>query len=633
MTDTAAAPEGADMSEDFAALLEESFENNSSLQHTVVKGTVVSVESDFALIDVGLKSEGRVPLKEFAAPGMPAELDVGDKVEVYVERYEDVNGEVVLSREKARREEAWEKLEEAFEETERVTGTIFGRVKGGFTVDLSGAVAFLPGSQVDIRPVRDVSPLMGTPQPFMILKMDRARGNIVVSRRAVLEETRAAERTELVANLKEGQVLQGVVKNITDYGAFVDLGGVDGLLHVTDISWRRINHPSEALQVGQTVQVQVVRFNPETQRISLGMKQLEADPWDDVELKYPVSVRFTGRVTNITDYGAFVELEPGIEGLVHVSEMSWTKKNVHPGKIVSTSQEVDVMVLDVDPQKRRISLGLKQTQENPWDEFAVKFPGGTEIDGEVRNITEFGLFVGLPGDIDGMVHLSDISWDKTGEEALEDFTKGDMVKVKILEVDTDKERISLGIKQLSSDPFAESLGNIRKGEVVTATVSEVNDGGIEVKTSGGLVAFIRRSDLSRDRSEQRPDRFAVGEKVDAKVTNIDPSSRRISMSIKANEIAEEKTAMAQFGSSDSGASLGDILGAAIREKQQETQEMIGDTPAPEEAAAEAPAEEAPAEEAPAEEAAAEEAEAPEAEAPEAEASEAEATEEEGAEKS
>ncbi len=622
MTDTAAAPEGAGMGEDFAALLEESFENNASLQHTVVKGTVVSVESDFALIDVGLKSEGRVPLKEFAPPGAPAELDVGDKVEVYVERYEDINGEVVLSREKARREEAWEKLEEAFEQTERVTGTIFGRVKGGFTVDLSGAVAFLPGSQVDIRPVRDVSPLMGTPQPFMILKMDRARGNIVVSRRAVLEETRAAERTELVANLKEGQVLQGVVKNITDYGAFVDLGGVDGLLHVTDISWRRINHPSEALQVGQTVQVQVVRFNPETQRISLGMKQLEADPWDDVELKYPVSARFTGRVTNITDYGAFVELEPGIEGLVHVSEMSWTKKNVHPGKIVSTSQEVDVMVLDVDPQKRRISLGLKQTQENPWDEFAVKFPGGTEIDGEVRNITEFGLFVGLPGDIDGMVHLSDISWEKTGEEALEDFTKGDMVKVKILEVDTEKERISLGIKQLSSDPFAESLGNIRKGEVVTATVSEVNDGGIEVTTSGGLVAFIRRSDLSRDRSEQRPDRFAVGEKIDAKVTNIDASSRRISMSIKANEIAEEKTAMAQFGSSDSGASLGDILGAAIREKQQETQEMIGDTPAPD-AAAEAPAEE--------------EAEAPEAateEAPAAEeAPEAEATDEEGAEKS
>jgi small subunit ribosomal protein S1 len=584
MTDTNVAPEGADFSEIFADLLEESLQENSSLERTVVKGTVVSVDSDHALIDVGLKSEGRVALKEFAPPGQPAEIAVGDKVEVFVERYEDVNGEVVLSREKARREEAWEKLEEAFEKTERVTGTIFGRVKGGFTVDLSGAVAFLPGSQVDIRPVRDVSPLMGTPQPFMILKMDRSRGNIVVSRRAVLEETRAAERTELVANLKEGQVLQGVVKNITDYGAFVDLGGVDGLLHVTDISWRRINHPSEALQVGQTVQVQVVRFNPETQRISLGMKQLEADPWDDVELKYPVSARFTGRVTNITDYGAFVELEPGIEGLVHVSEMSWTKKNVHPGKIVSTSQEVDVMVLDVDPTKRRISLGLKQTQENPWDEFSTRFPQGTEIDGEVRNITEFGLFVGLPGDIDGMVHLSDISWEKSGEEALETFTKGDMVKVKILEVDTEKERISLGIKQLTDDPLAGSLGSVRKGDIVTSTVSEVNDGGIEVTTSGGLTAFIRRSDLSRDRSEQRPDRFAVGEKVDAMVTNIDMAARRISLSIKSKEVSEEKSAMAQFGSSDSGASLGDILGAAIREKQQETQDMIGDGSAGEETA-------------------------------------------------
>ena len=596
MTDTTQAPEGADFSEIFADLLEESLQENSSLERTVVKGTVVSVDSDHALIDVGLKSEGRVALKEFAPPGQPAEIAVGDKVEVFVERYEDVNGEVVLSREKARREEAWEKLEEAFEKPERVTGTIFGRVKGGFTVDLSGAVAFLPGSQVDIRPVRDVSPLMGTPQPFMILKMDRSRGNIVVSRRAVLEETRAAERTELVANLKEGQVLQGVVKNITDYGAFVDLGGVDGLLHVTDISWRRINHPSEALQVGQTVQVQVVRFNSETQRISLGMKQLEADPWDDVELKYPVTSRFTGRVTNITDYGAFVELEPGIEGLVHVSEMSWTKKNVHPGKIVSTSQEVDVMVLDVDPTKRRISLGLKQTQENPWDEFSTRFPQGTEIDGEVRNITEFGLFVGLPGDIDGMVHLSDISWENSGEEALEAFTKGDEVKVKILEVDTEKERISLGIKQLTEDPFEGSLGSVHKGDIVTSTVSEVNDGGIEVTTSGGLTAFIRRSDLSRDRSEQRPDRFAVGEKVDAMVTNIDMSSRRLSLSIKTKEVSEEKTAMAQYGSSDSGASLGDILGAAIRDKQAETQDMIGDSADASDAEEPAEAEAAPADE-------------------------------------
>jgi small subunit ribosomal protein S1 len=568
MTDTAAA--GAMPSvEDFASMLDESLEGRDALERTVVKGRVVSINNDMALIDVGLKSEGRIPLREFAAPGQPADIKIGDTVEVFVERMEDPNGEAVLSRDKARREEAWEKLETAFNDSQRVTGVIFGRVKGGFTVDLSGAVAFLPGSQVDIRPVRDVTPLMGTPQPFMILKMDRSRGNIVVSRRSVLEETRAAERSELVANLKEGQVLQGVVKNITDYGAFVDLGGVDGLLHVTDISWKRINHPSEALQVGQTLQVQVIRFNPETQRISLGMKQLEADPWDGVEAKYPVGARFTGRVTNITDYGAFVELEPGIEGLVHVSEMSWTKKNVHPGKIVSTSQEVEVMVLDVDPNKRRISLGLKQTMANPWENFSEQFPVGTEVEGEVRNITEFGLFVGLPGDIDGMVHLSDLDWERSGEEAIGDFNKGDQVKVKILDVDVEKERISLGIKQLSSDPFESGAATARKGDVVTCTVSQVNDGGIEVTTSAGLVGFIRRSDLSRDRAEQRPDRFAVGDKVDAKVTQIDRGSRKISLSIKAKEIEEEKEAMAQYGSSDSGASLGDILGAAIREKAEQ----------------------------------------------------------------
>ena len=611
MTDTA---ESMPATEDFAALLEESMGENRSLERTVVKGTVIAIENDTALIDVGLKSEGRVSLKEFAPPGQAADISVGDQVEVFVERFEDSNGEAVLSREKARREEAWEILEKAFENTERVSGSIFGRVKGGFTVDLSGAVAFLPGSQVDIRPVRDVSPLMGTPQPFMILKMDRGRGNIVVSRRAVLEETRAAERTELVANLKEGQVLPGVVKNITDYGAFVDLGGVDGLLHVTDISWRRINHPTEALQIGQTVQVQVIRFNPETQRISLGMKQLEADPWDAVEAKYPVSSRFTGRVTNITDYGAFVELEAGIEGLVHVSEMSWTKKNVHPGKIVSTSQEVEVVVLDVDPNKRRISLGLKQTMDNPWDSFAETFQVGNEVEGEIRNITEFGLFVGLPGDIDGMVHLSDIAWDQSGEQALESFNKGDAVKVKVLDVDVEKERISLGIKQLSEDPFTAAGGSVKKGAIVTATISEVNDGGIEVTTSGGLTTFIRRSDLSRDRSEQRPDRFAVGEKVDAKITNFDAAGRRISLSIKAKEIDEEKQAMKQYGSSDSGASLGDILGAALREKEQKSaggedasgagEETVSEEPAAEEAAEEPAAEaEAAGKEQPVEEAA------------------------------
>ncbi len=558
----------AAIAEDFESMLEESFGQVTSIEGSVVRGIIVEIENDHALIDVGLKSEGRVALKEFGSPGQKAELKPGDEVEVYVERLEDRNGEAMLSRDKARREEAWAALEKAFNDNERVTGVIFSRVKGGFTVDLSGAVAFLPGSQVDIRPVRDIGPLMGTPQPFQILKMDRRRGNIVVSRRAVLEESRAEARSELVASLKEGMVLQGVVKNITDYGAFVDLGGVDGLLHVTDIAWRRINHPTEALQIGQTVKVQVIRFNPETQRISLGMKQLEADPWEGVELRYPVGTKFTGRVTNITDYGAFVELQPGIEGLVHVSEMSWTKKNVHPGKIVSTSQEVEVMILDVDPNKRRISLGLKQCLGNPWEDFAEKFPSGTELEGEVKNITEFGLFIGLSGEIDGMVHLSDIDWDSPGEEAIQSYKKGDMVRAKVLDVDVEKERISLGIKQLTADPFEAGSATVKKGTIVTCTVSQITDGGIEVNVGDGMVGFIRKAELSRDRSEQRPERFAVGEKVDAKVTNVDSKTRKLTLSIKAREVEEEKKAMAEYGSSDSGASLGDILGAALKQKEE-----------------------------------------------------------------
>ena len=554
--------------ESFADLLNETFGSKGSLEGSVVKGHIISIENDFAVIDAGLKSEGRVALREFNSGDGNEEIRVGDIVDVYLERMENRNGEAVLSREKARREEAWALLEKAFEANERVTGTIFGRVKGGFTVDLSGAVAFLPGSQVDIRPVRDITPLLGSPQPFQILKMDRSRGNIVVSRRAVLEESRQEQRGELIANLKEGQVLEGVVKNITDYGAFVDLGGVDGLLHVTDIAWRRINHPTEALQIGQTLNVQVIRFNPETQRISLGMKQLEADPWEGVEAKYPIGTRFTGRVTNITDYGAFVELEPGVEGLVHVSEMSWTKKNVHPGKIVSTSQAVDVMVLDVDPNKRRISLGLKQTMANPWEDFVEKFPVDTEVEGEVKNITEFGIFIGLSNDFDGMVHMSDIDWQVAGEEAILSYNKGDMVKAKILEVDVEKERISLGIKQLSEDPFAGSVVSIKKGAIVTCTITKVVDNGIEVTVNDVMSGFIRKADLSRDRSEQRPDRFAVGEKVDARVTMVDKAGRKLNLSIKAKEIQEEKQAMKDYGSSDSGASLGDILGAALQSKRE-----------------------------------------------------------------
>ena len=553
--------------ENFADLLAESFGEGTNVEGSVVRGFVIGIEGDAVIIDVGLKSEGRVPLKELAAPGQQADVSIGDEIEVYVERMEDLNGQAVLSRDKARREEAWGVLEASFEKQERVTGVIFGKVKGGFTVDLSGATAFLPGSQVDIRPVRDLGPLMGTPQPFQILKIDRRRGNIVVSRRAVLEESRAEARSELVSNLQEGQVLQGVVKNITDYGAFVDLGGVDGLLHVTDIAWQRISHPSEALQIGETVEVQVIRFNAETQRISLGMKQLLSDPWENVEGKFPIEAKMEGRVTNITDYGAFVELEAGVEGLVHVSEMSWTKKNVHPGKIVSTSQQVEVMVLDVDLSKRRISLGLKQCTNNPWEDLSTTYPVGTEIDGEIRNITEFGLFVGLNDDIDGLVHLSDISWENAGEEALDGFTKGDMVKAKVLDIDVNKERISLGIKQLTDDPFAGQADAYRKGEVVTCTVSAVTDNGIDVTIGENMTGFIRRTDLSRDRAEQRADRFAVGEKVDAIVTSVDKKTRKLSLSIKARESAEEKKAMAEFGSSDSGASLGDILGAALAKKE------------------------------------------------------------------
>ena len=556
--------------EDFEALLMDSFVDNEPLEGTVVKGKVIAIENDLAIIDVGLKTEGRIALKEFGQAGRDGTIQVGSDVEVYVDRVENAVGEAVLSREKARREESWVRLEEMHNKNERVEGVIFNQVKGGFTVDLEGAIAFLPRSQVDIRPIRDIGPLMNVPQPFQILKMDKRRGNIVVSRRAILEESRAEQRSEIVQQLEEGQIVDGVVKNITDYGAFVDLGGIDGLLHVTDIAWRRVNHPSEVLSIGETIKVQIVRINHESHRISLGMKQLQADPWEGIAAKYPLGARFTGRVTNITDYGAFVELEPGIEGLIHVSEMSWTKKNVHPGKIVSTSQEVEVMVLEVDPEKRRISLGLKQTLQNPWEAFAEKHPVGSTIEGEVKNKTEFGLFIGLEGDVDGMVHLSDLDWQRPGEQALEDYNRGDMVHAKVLDVDVEKERISLGIKQVGNDPYEEAGDTLKKGAVVTGTVVDVNDGGIEVKLADSEVtAFIRRADLSRDRNDQRPERFAKGDKVDARVTQYDRKTHRISLSIKALEIAEEKEAVAQYGSSDSGASLGDILGAALKSKNEE----------------------------------------------------------------
>jgi small subunit ribosomal protein S1 len=557
--------------DDFAALLEESFSDGHAGEGQVVRGRVTAIEKDMAIIDVGLKVEGRVPLKEFGAKAKDGQMKVGDTVEVYVERIENALGEAMLSREKARREESWVRLEEKFNKGERVEGIIFNQVKGGFTVDLDGAVAFLPRSQVDIRPIRDVTPLMHNPQPFEILKMDRRRGNIVVSRRTVLEESRAEQRSEIVQNLEEGQVVEGVVKNITDYGAFVDLGGIDGLLHVTDMAWRRVNHPTEILNIGQTVKVQIIRINQETHRISLGMKQLESDPWSDIGTKFPLGKKIRGTVTNITDYGAFVELEPGIEGLIHVSEMSWTKKNVHPGKILSTSQEVDVVVLEVDPAKRRISLGLKQTLENPWEAFKRNHPAGSTVEGEVKNKTEFGLFIGLEGDVDGMVHLSDLDWNRPGEQVIEEYQRGQVVQAKVLDVDVEKERISLGIKQMQRDAATSTAagGELRKNAVVTGEVIAIKDGGIEVRlVDHGLETFIKRSDLSRDRDEQRPERFAIGQKVDARVISFDKKTRKLTISIKALEIAEEKEAVAQYGSTASGASLGDSLGAALKNRKE-----------------------------------------------------------------
>ncbi len=552
--------------EEFEALLNESFEIDTPSEGAVVTGKVIAIEAGQAIIDVGYKMEGRIDLKEFANPGEAPEIAVGDEVEVYLRNVENARGEAVLSREMARREAAWDRLEKAYAAEERVDGAIFGRVKGGFTVDLGGAVAFLPGSQVDVRPVRDAGPLMGLKQPFQILKMDRRRGNIVVSRRAILEESRAEQRAEVIGKLGEGDIVDGVVKNITEYGAFVDLGGVDGLLHVTDMAWRRVNDPKEVLTIGETVKVQVIKVNKDTHRISLGMKQLLDDPWDSVEAKFPLESVHMGRVTNITDYGAFVELEPGVEGLVHVSEMSWTKKNVHPGKIVSTSQEVEVMVLEIDSSKRRVSLGLKQTMRNPWEVFAETHPVGTAVEGEIKNITEFGLFIGLDNDIDGMVHLSDLTWEGRGEDVIGDYRKGDMVKAVVSEVDVEKERISLSIKAVDGDPFADAVGGVKRGSVITVVVTSIEEGGLEVEYEG-MKSFIRRSDLSRDRGDQRPDRFSVGDKIDVRVTNIDVKTRKLGLSIKAREIAEEKDAVEQYGSSDSGASLGDILGAALNKDE------------------------------------------------------------------
>ncbi|MEQ1789756.1 MAG: 30S ribosomal protein S1, partial [Rickettsiales bacterium] len=530
-------------------------------------GIIVAIEKDVVIIDVGMKSEGRVPLREFMIGNTPAELKSGDEVEVYLEKIENKNGEAVLSREKALREEAWVKLEKSCADSIRVDGVIFGRVKGGFTVDVQGAVAFLPGSQVDIRPIRDVTPLMHITQPFLILKMDRKRGNIVVSRRAILEESRVEARNDLLGKITEGQILDGIVKNITDYGAFIDMGGIDGLLHVTDISWRRISHPTEILSIGQTIKVMVTKFDQATKRVSLGMKQLEANPWQEAAEKYNVGTKLSGKITNITDYGAFVELEPGIEGLVHVSEISWVKKSAHPSKLVSVSQEVNVVILDIDVSKHRISLGMKQCEENPWAVYAANVKVGDDIEGEIRNITDFGLFVGLEGDIDGLIHHSDLSWTESGDMAIKNYKKGEVIKAKILAIDIEKERISLGVKQLSEAPEnyekSEELTGVQKGSTVTCAVTEIHDDGITVKVADGITSFVKKSEIARERQDQRPDRFAVGDRVDVKIVSVDKASNKVNVSIKALEMDDHKKAISEYGSENSGASLGDILGAAL----------------------------------------------------------------------
>ncbi len=553
-----------EMTEDFGALLDE-YMGKRPVQGQVVKGTVTALTKDEVIVDVGLKSEGRIPVQEFGTQS----VKVGDQIEVYIERYEDRNGNAVLSREKARREEAWGDLEKAMANGEHVNGTIFGRVKGGFTVDLGGATAFLPGSQIDVRPLRDMTPLMGVSQPFAILKMDKARGNIVVSRRSILEEARAQQCADIIKNMSEGQIVDGVVKNITDYGAFIDLGGIDGLLHVTDMSWKRINNPADVLKVGETIKVQIIKFNSETGRVSLGIKQMETDPWAGVSARYSVGQKVTGKISNIADYGVFVELENGVEGLVHVSELSWTKKNIHPSKVVTMGQEVTAIVHEVDEDKRRISLGIKELQENPWKSFAASHKVGDIVEGPVKNMIEFGVFIALNEEIDGMIHTSDLSWDKPGEEAIKEYKKGMVVKAKILDIDVEKERVALGVKQLEKDPVSESAGSLKKGTVVTGVVSAIAEDGIEVDVDG-VKGFIKRTDLARERSEQKSERFAIGEKVDAKVLNFDTKTRKLSLSIKAREIAEEKQALAEYGSTASGASLGDILGAALAKKADTT---------------------------------------------------------------
>jgi len=549
------------MTESFAQLFEQSLANQRIRPGMILTGLVVEVTSDVVIVNVGLKSEAVIPLEQFKNERGEVEVKAGDQVEVALDSVEDGTGETRLSREKAKRARTWTRLEEAFNKSEIVTGVITGRVKGGFTVEIENVRAFLPGSLVDVRPVRDTSYLEGKPLEFKVIKLDQKRNNVVVSRRAVVEQEFSAERSALMDNLQEGAVVRGTVKNLTDYGAFVDLGGIDGLLHITDMAWKRVKHPSEVVKVGDEIEVRILKFDRERSRVSLGLKQLGADPWQNIARRYPPGTRVFGKVTNIADYGAFVEIEDGVEGLVHVSEMDWTNKNVNPAKVVHTGQEVEVMVLDVDEERRRISLGLKQCQANPWKEFAENYNRGDKVAGQVKSITDFGIFIGLPGNIDGLVHLSDISWDQPGEEAVRNYQKGQQLEAMVLSIDPERERISLGIKQLAKDPFSAYIADNPKGTIVRGVVKEVDARGAIIDLGNGIEGQLRASELGRDRVEDARAVLKVGEQVEAKFTGVDRKSRTISLSIKAKEAHEEAEAVQSYRSdtATSGTSLGDLL--------------------------------------------------------------------------
>jgi small subunit ribosomal protein S1 len=549
------------MSESFAQLFEQSLANQRIRPGMILTGLVVDVTPDVVIVNVGLKSEAVIPLEQFKNERGEVEVKAGDEVEVALDSVEDGTGETRLSREKAKRARTWTRLEEAFNKSEIVTGVITGRVKGGFTVEIDNVRAFLPGSLVDVRPVRDTSYLEGKPLEFKVIKLDQKRNNVVVSRRAVVEQEFSAERSALLDNLQEGAVVRGAVKNLTDYGAFVDLGGIDGLLHITDMAWKRVKHPSEVVKVGDEVEVRILKFDRERSRVSLGLKQLGADPWENIARRYPPGTRVFGKVTNIADYGAFVEIEDGVEGLVHVSEMDWTNKNVNPAKVVHGGQEVEVMVLDVDEERRRISLGLKQCQANPWKEFAENYNRGDKVAGQIKSITDFGIFIGLPGNIDGLVHLSDISWDQPGEEAVRNYQKGQQIEAMVLSIDPERERISLGIKQLAKDPFSAYIADNPKGTIVKGVVKEVDARGAVIDLGNGIEGQLRASELGRDRVEDARAVLKVGDEIEAKFTGVDRKSRTISLSIKAKEAHDEAEAVQSYRSEtvQSGTSLGDLL--------------------------------------------------------------------------